>query len=108
MKGVISFTFNLVAKRCYLRVHHELKPELLCQAVSSVGHLTGRQVVKNENGEEVGVFAPNRRIVMICLSVFLSVCLFQVLLSYGPSPEASLQDEKENKPVKVHHKWVVR
>ena len=56
--------------RCYLRVHNELKPEVLCQAVSSVPHLTGRQVVKNENGEEV------RGIMFACLFVCLNVCLF--------------------------------
>lgn len=76
VKGVISFTFNLAVQRCYLRVQSDLKPEILCQVVLSLKHLEGRQVVKNENGEEV-------------------------LLSFGPSPEASLQDEKENKPVKL-------
>ena len=55
MKGVISFTFNLAMQRCYLRVRADLKPEVLCHAVSSVKNLAGRQVVKNENGEEVTV-----------------------------------------------------
>ena len=53
VKGVVSFTFNLALQRCYLRVRSDLKPETLCQAVSSIEFLSARQVVKNENGEEV-------------------------------------------------------
>ena len=53
VKGVVSFTFNLAIQRCYVRTRNDLKPESLCQAVSSIHPLTARQVVKNENGEEV-------------------------------------------------------
>ncbi len=52
VKGVISFTFNLATQRCYLRVRNDLKPEVLCQSISSK-RFTARHVVKNENGEEV-------------------------------------------------------
>ena len=56
VKGVISFTFNMAARRCYLRVHSDLKPEVLCRAVSEVPNLEARQLVKNENGEEVSLW----------------------------------------------------
>ncbi len=54
VKGMISFTFDISIQRCYVRVRPEVKPEDLCQAVSSTDSLFAQQVVKNENGEEVG------------------------------------------------------
>jgi len=79
VKGVISFTFNMRQHRCVLRIRNEVNPEVLCRAVVATGVLTAQQVVKNEHGEEV-------------------------LLSFGPSLEASIHDEKENKkPVKVRN-----
>lgn len=77
VKGVISFTFSMSQKRCILRVRTDMKPEVPCRALEATGELSVKHVIKNENGEEV-------------------------LLSYGPSPEAAVQDEKENtKPVKL-------
>lgn len=77
VKGVISFTFNMSQRRCVVRVRTDMKPEVPCRALEATRTLSVKHVVKNENGEEV-------------------------LLSYGPSPEASVQDEKENtKPLKL-------
>lgn len=75
VRGVISFTFNMPQHRCVIRVRSDLKPEVLCRAIGASEVLTAKQVVKNEHGEEV-------------------------LLSFGPVPAASVQEEKENKPVK--------
>lgn len=83
MKGVISFTFNLAMQRCYLRVRADLKPEVLCHAVSSVKNLAGRQVVKNENGEEVTVCMCVywRKLVESCLG---KLNLIDVYISASP------------------------
>ena len=101
VKGVISFTFNMAQKRCILRVRTDMKPEVPCRALDATRELTVKHVIKNENGEEVSV-------ILLSATPTLGWCLnccfyIQVLLSYGPSPEAAVQDEKENtKPPKVH------
>lgn len=77
VKGVISFTFNMALHRCTLRIRSDLKLEVLCRTISSASVLSAKQVVKNEQGEEV-------------------------LLSFGAHPEAAVASEKENtKPLKL-------
>ncbi|XP_003386895.1 PREDICTED: armadillo repeat-containing protein 1-like [Amphimedon queenslandica] len=71
VKGVVSFTIDIGRQRCTVRLRSDLKPELLCEAINGTGILLAQQVVKNELGEEV-------------------------LLSFGSTPQAHVQDEKEN------------
>ncbi len=53
VKGVISFTFNMSQRRCSLRVRSEVRPDALCHAVERSGSISAKQVIKNEQGEEV-------------------------------------------------------
>ena len=55
VKGVISFTFSLSQRRVSLRVRADVRPEGLCHALERSGSLSAKQVVKNEQGEEVRV-----------------------------------------------------
>ncbi|EDV23366.1 Armadillo repeat-containing protein 1 [Trichoplax sp. H2] len=50
--GVVSFTFDLVKKRCILRARPNLKIETICQAVAETKTMTAQQIVKNDMGEE--------------------------------------------------------
>ena len=65
-----SFTFNLALQRCYLRVRRDLKPDVLCYAISSSKTLIAHQVVKNENGEEVGIDSIPRFVRVLRASCF--------------------------------------
>ncbi|XP_064406251.1 armadillo repeat-containing protein 1-like [Halichondria panicea] len=77
VKGVISFTFNMSQRRCSLRVRSEVRPDALCHAVERSGSISAKQVIKNEQGEEV-------------------------LLAFAPSPRIPSLDEKENtQPTKL-------
>ena len=102
VKGVISFTFNMPQKRCILRVRTDMRPEVPCRALDATRELTVKHVIKNENGEEVCVII--LLLAVPTLGWCVNRCLYvQVLLSYDPSPEAPVQDEKENtKPAKVY------
>ncbi len=53
VKGVISFTFNMSQRRCSLRVRSDVRPDALCHAVERSGSISAKQVIKNEQGEEV-------------------------------------------------------
>ncbi|KAI2649618.1 armadillo repeat-containing 1-like protein [Labeo rohita] len=53
VKGVISFTFQMALKRCTVRVRADLPTESLATAIAATKMLSAKQVVKNENGEEV-------------------------------------------------------
>ncbi|XP_030839263.1 armadillo repeat-containing protein 1 [Strongylocentrotus purpuratus] len=53
VKGVVSFTFDLLKKRCELRTRIDMKPEVLIAAISRTETMSAEQVVKNEHGEEV-------------------------------------------------------
>ncbi|XP_059396681.1 armadillo repeat-containing protein 1-like [Carassius carassius] len=53
VKGVISFTFQMALKRCTVRIRADLPTESLATAIAATKVLSAKQVVKNENGEEV-------------------------------------------------------
>ncbi|KAK7129130.1 hypothetical protein R3I94_017364 [Phoxinus phoxinus] len=53
VKGVISFTFQMALKRCTVRIRADLPTESLATAIAATEGLSVKQVVKNENGEEV-------------------------------------------------------
>nr|XP_054773033.1 armadillo repeat-containing protein 1-like [Lytechinus pictus] len=53
VKGVVSFTFDLLKKRCVVRTRMDLKPEVLVAAISKTETMSAKQVVRNEHGEEV-------------------------------------------------------
>lgn len=53
VKGVISFTFQMALKRCTVRIRADLPTESLATAIASTKVLSAKQVVKDENGEEV-------------------------------------------------------
>lgn len=53
VKGVISVTFDMNKKRCFLRVKPDIKPETVVQAVAKSMTMTAQQVVKDEYGAEV-------------------------------------------------------
>ncbi|KAG1961037.1 armadillo repeat containing 1, like [Pimephales promelas] len=53
VKGVISFTFQMALKRCTVRIRADLPTESLATAIAATKGLSVKQVVKNENGEEV-------------------------------------------------------
>ncbi|KAM4604721.1 armadillo repeat-containing protein 1-like [Polymixia lowei] len=53
IRGVISFTFQMAAKRCIVRIRSDLKAEALACAIASTEVMKAQQVVKGENGDEV-------------------------------------------------------
>ncbi|XP_078317419.1 armadillo repeat-containing protein 1-like [Crassostrea virginica] len=52
VKGVISVTFDMIKKRCFLRVKPDMKPETIAHAVAKSMTMTAQQVVKDEYGAE--------------------------------------------------------
>ncbi|CAN0034487.1 unnamed protein product [Lampetra fluviatilis] len=53
VRGVISFTFQMHAQRCIVRMRADLKPECLATAIATTQLMAAQQVVKNEAGEEI-------------------------------------------------------
>lgn len=53
VRGVVSFTFNMVKHRCMVRVIQSVTAESLCKAVDKSKILTAEQVIRNKSGEEV-------------------------------------------------------
>ncbi|XP_062587102.1 armadillo repeat-containing protein 1-like [Saccostrea cucullata] len=53
VKGVVSVTFDMNKKRCFLRAKPDVKPEPIVQAVAKSMTMTAQQVVKDEYGAEV-------------------------------------------------------
>ncbi|XP_072170459.1 armadillo repeat-containing protein 1-like [Diadema setosum] len=53
VKGIVSFTFDLIKKRCMVRTKMDLKPEVLVVAIAKTETMSAEQVIKNEHGEEV-------------------------------------------------------
>lgn len=53
IKGVISLTFNMNMQRCIVRAKPELSAENLAGAIQKTKTMKAKQVVKDENGEEV-------------------------------------------------------
>ncbi|XP_032809012.2 armadillo repeat-containing protein 1-like isoform X2 [Petromyzon marinus] len=53
VRGVISFTFQMHAQRCIVRMRADLKPECLATAIATTQLMAAQQVVKNEAGEEM-------------------------------------------------------
>lgn len=53
IKGVVSFTFNMMKQRCMVRVTPGVTAEMLCEAIDKTMRMTAEQVVKNVSGEEV-------------------------------------------------------
>lgn len=53
VRGVVSFTFNLVKKRCMVRVIQTISAETLCKAIEKSKILTAKQIARNKAGEEV-------------------------------------------------------
>lgn len=51
--GVISITFNMCVQRCTIRARADMHAESLVHAIQSTRSMKAKQVVKNENGEEV-------------------------------------------------------
>ncbi|KAI4799809.1 hypothetical protein KUCAC02_016638 [Chaenocephalus aceratus] len=52
-RGVISFTFKMIQRRCIVRIQSELRAEVLASAIASTQVMKALQVVRGENGEEV-------------------------------------------------------
>ncbi|XP_053739571.1 armadillo repeat-containing protein 1-like [Synchiropus splendidus] len=53
IRGVISFTFQMAAKRCVVRIRADLKAEALASAIAATQVMTAQQVLKTETGDEV-------------------------------------------------------
>ncbi|XP_076732840.1 armadillo repeat-containing protein 1 [Maylandia zebra] len=53
IKGVISFTFQMAAKRCIVRIRSDLTAEALASAIAATEVMKALQVVKGEDGDEV-------------------------------------------------------
>lgn len=53
--GVISITFNMGVQRCTIRARADMHAESLVHAIHNTQKMKAKQVVKNENGEEVFV-----------------------------------------------------
>ncbi|XP_037537873.1 armadillo repeat-containing protein 1 [Nematolebias whitei] len=53
VRGVVSFTFQMVLKRCVVRVRSDLKAEVLGSAIASTQVLKARQVLRTDTGDEV-------------------------------------------------------
>lgn len=53
VRGVVSFTFNMMKRRCIVRVTQIVSPEQLCIAIGASKILTAEQIAKNKAGEEV-------------------------------------------------------
>lgn len=53
--GVISITFNMGVQRCTIRARADMHAESLVHAIQNTRKMKAKQVVKNENGEEVFV-----------------------------------------------------
>ncbi|XP_068609943.1 armadillo repeat containing 1, like [Brachionichthys hirsutus] len=53
VKGVISFTFQMAARRCTVRIRSDVPTESLASAIAATRVLSAQQVVKNEAGDEV-------------------------------------------------------
>ncbi|XP_077442636.1 armadillo repeat containing 1, like [Stigmatopora argus] len=53
VRGVISFTFQMASKRCTVRVRSDLPAESLASAIAGTRVLCAKQVVKNQDGDEV-------------------------------------------------------
>jgi len=60
VKGVISLTFNMKMKRCFVRAKNDLSIDVLGKAVSSTQVMKARQVIKNKKGEEftTAIYSP--------------------------------------------------
>uniref|UniRef100_A0A1A8CIW7 Armadillo repeat-containing protein 1 n=1 Tax=Nothobranchius kadleci TaxID=1051664 RepID=A0A1A8CIW7_NOTKA len=84
IRGVISFTFQMAAKRCIVRVRSDLTAEALASAIAATQVMTAQQVVQSEHGDEV----------LIPLSEEGSVVVEQNvdLPEYLPEDESSSQD----------------
>ncbi|XP_048832136.1 armadillo repeat-containing protein 1 isoform X1 [Brienomyrus brachyistius] len=55
IRGVISFTFQMAVKRCVVRIRSDLKAEALGVAIASTKVMKAKQVVKDDEGDEVMV-----------------------------------------------------
>ncbi|XP_023650482.1 armadillo repeat-containing protein 1 isoform X1 [Paramormyrops kingsleyae] len=55
IRGVISFTFQMAVKRCVVRIRSDLKAEALGVAIASTKLMKAKQVVKDDDGDEVMV-----------------------------------------------------
>eukprot|EP01135_Chromosphaera_perkinsii_P011733 Nk52_evm11s2485 gene=Nk52_evmTU11s2485 len=55
LRGIISFTFDMVKSRVYVRSRTELDPARVCEAIEKTKIMTAQHVMKNEDGEEIFV-----------------------------------------------------
>uniref|UniRef100_A0A8C4N2H6 Uncharacterized protein n=1 Tax=Eptatretus burgeri TaxID=7764 RepID=A0A8C4N2H6_EPTBU len=53
VRGVISFTFQMVTQRCVLRTRADLPTEKLGLAIAATRVMSAQKVIRNEQGEEV-------------------------------------------------------